>query len=147
MSKQGGLFDPPPHMHHIVYCVVCSKSFCKECQEKCPDGHPQSFPDPLYHLNAPTEKAGAEQAKPSADSIRGRVAEMLDKTPMTDQELAAAWEQRFGPMNNTFVGNTLRRRRLELKAAGIVVDTGERHLSASGVENIVWGIKKNELLD
>lgn len=98
--------------------------------------------EPLYRKDQETEKAGAQAAKISADSIRGRIAELLKERAMTDDELEVEWEERFGLPDRRFFGNTLRRRRHELKKLGIVVDTGKKRESRCGVLNIVWGVKQ-----
>jgi hypothetical protein len=58
---------------------------------------------------------------------------------LTDDELEVEWERRYGLPPRRFFGNTLRRRRHELKQMGIVRDTGEKRRSRCGVLNIVWG--------
>jgi hypothetical protein len=88
-----------------------------------------------------TEERGAETGAKSAQSVRLRIFELLKKRPMTDDELEVEWESNFGVPTRRFFGNTLRRRRHELKKAGFVVDTGQRRASRCGVPNIVWSVK------
>ena len=94
--------------------------------------------DPLYRRGSATEKAGAEKAKISASSIRGRILDMLAASSLTDDELEVAWEAKYGLPDRRFFGNTLRRRRHELKVAGLVADSGKTRASRCGVPNIVW---------
>lgn len=94
-----------------------------------------------YHEGAETEQAGARKASERAESVRFWIVKTLRDKPMTDEEMGFEYQKQFGkPVAIDFFGNTLRRRRHELKKAGIVADTGERRESRSKLKNIVWGL-------
>lgn len=90
-----------------------------------------------FHANSPTEQAGAFKAGKNSNSIRQHIFELLTAVPMTDEELLKAYVTKYGPQRE-FFRNTLIRRRLELKSAGAVKDSGNKRLSTSNVPNIVW---------
>lgn len=77
-----------------------------------------------------TSKAAAEEAKPSAATLRGRVREFLRTNgPATDEQIQDA----LG-MNPS----TQRPRRIELVTAGFVRDSGKTRKTASGRSATVW---------
>lgn len=84
-----------------------------------------------------TERAGAARAAVKADSIRAWIFDRLKQAPSTDEELEVAWEEAFG---RTYGSNTIRRRRVELKTAGLVAPSGEKRRSRYGVDTIVWTV-------
>jgi len=93
-----------------------------------------------FRTGQDTEEAGARYAARNAESIKTTIVRLLKERWMTDDELEVDWERRYGLPDRRFFGNTLRRRRHELKVAGKVVDTGLRRKSRCGVLNIVWGV-------
>jgi hypothetical protein len=77
-----------------------------------------------------TSKQAAEEAKPSAATLRGQVREFLRKHgPATDETI-----QRELGMNP----NTQRPRRIELVTANFVRDSGGREKTSSGRDAVLW---------
>lgn len=60
---------------------------------------------------------------------------------LTDEDLNAAIVLAGYPRS---AESTWRKRRTDLAAKGLLVDTGERRKSKHGINMIVWGIKKDE---
>lgn len=89
--------------------------------------------DPPYQRHSDTSRAAAEAIKPKRVSLRQRVLDAIRTNGlygMTDEEIQAA---------TGISPNTARPRRVELVAAGLVVDLGERRPTASGKMSVVWG--------
>jgi hypothetical protein len=94
-------------------------------------------PEPLpFQRGSETSKAAAEQAAPSAKTLRAAVLRHIVSRGAfgaTDEEM-----QRDMPMQP----NTQRPRRRELALAGLIADSGVKRLTASGCKAVVWIAKE-----
>lgn len=90
---------------------------------------------PPYQKHSETSRAAAESVKPTAETRRQEVLAFLKSRGAhgaTDEEgqLALAME-----------GNTYRPRRVELTAAGLVVESAEKRKTTTGRKAVVWKAK------
>lgn len=93
--------------------------------------HP-SHPVPPCQPHSPTSRAAAT-ALPNADTLRSAVLDAIKAHGgLTDEEV-----------QDTLVmqGSTQRPRRIELVAAGLVVDSGRTRATRSGRQAVVWEAK------
>lgn len=85
---------------------------------------------PKYQAHSDTSFAAAEQIKPDASTLRGKIYELLCNSPgMTDEE-----QQDATGMNPS----TQRPRRIELVERGLVRDSGITRETKSGRKAVVW---------
>lgn len=89
-----------------------------------------------HQPHSATSKAAAEQAKPTATTMRAEVFELLEARAeygATDEEIATCCN-----MNPS----TARPRRIDLVKSGEVVDSGRTRLTKSNRESTVWILGK-----
>ena len=87
-----------------------------------------------YAPGSDTSREAAEKAEGTAEAGRARVLSLLRRQgPMTLQQIedALGWN-----------GNTVRPRRCELEAAGLVVDSGKTAKTKSGHNAVLWEAAK-----
>ena len=113
-------FAPPPSAHATMQTVIV-KSHPRRVRASA------SLP---YAPGSATSREAAEKAVGTAEAGRARVLSLLRRQgPMTLQQIedALGWN-----------GNTVRPRRKELEAAGLVIDSGKTAKTKSGRNAILW---------
>lgn len=90
---------------------------------------------PVSHLSRSTDPQTSKEAAKGVSNVlvREAVLSLLEKGPLTDQQIIA----RLGVKASE---SGIRTRRSELVKSGLVYDTGERRRTDTGRRSIVWGL-------
>ena len=124
-AAQLDLFSAPPPSASATMQTVMVKSHPRRVRAST------SLP---YAPGSETSREAAEKAEGTAEAGRARVLSLLRRQgPMTLQQIedALGWN-----------GNTVRPRRKELEAAGLVVDSGKTAKTKSGRNAVLWEAAK-----
>jgi len=101
-----------------------------------------AWPDFRPHEHARTTDPDTSYAAAArvtdATEVQQRVLALLGMRPMTDEEILAAYERRYGRPDSRQAAESPRKRRSDLVRLGLVVDSGERRLLTSGRMGVVW---------
>lgn len=99
-----------------------------------PDLFVDTYPNHPGFRDTDTSRAAADAVKPKASYVQARVLEALKVRPMTSFEIAAHLRFRF---------ETVQPRTAELRAKGLIEDSGARGISRDPTRKaIIWRLVK-----
>lgn len=90
---------------------------------------PPSYPESPGYKEGGTSREAAESMQEDAATLRGRALDLLKGEALTADEVAARLSRSI---------LSIRPRISELRAKGLVKNTGQRRLNASGKQAAVW---------